>query len=99
MDAADDRGWTAMHGAAFRGSNEIVQYLVDRGASFDPKTKKEGWTPLTIADGVYFNGTYTRTEETAALIRSLLKARGLPIPPPPTDKPDLLNPRSATRPQ
>lgn len=93
VDAADDRGWTALHGGAFRGSNEIVQYLVAKGASFEPKTRKEGWTALNIADGVYFNGTFKRNEPTAALMRQLMKARGLPVPPPPSDKPELLNPR------
>jgi ankyrin repeat protein len=31
----------------------LVQYLVDRGAKLDAKTKS-GWTPLMLAGGVFF---------------------------------------------
>jgi ankyrin repeat protein len=80
VNAADDFGYTALHGAALRGSPEIVQFLADRGAQLDVKTKSEGWTPLRIADGVYYTGTVKRGRDAGALLRQLMKARGLPVP-------------------
>ena len=44
------RGETALHGAANRGADSIVQFLVDHGAKLDPKTK-QGFTPLDVAMG------------------------------------------------
>jgi ankyrin repeat protein len=80
LNAADDAGWTALHGAAKRGSNDITQFLVEKGfTAFDAKTK-EGWTPLRIADGVFVGATVKRADETAALIRKLMIARGLEPP-------------------
>jgi ankyrin repeat protein len=80
LNAADDTGWTALHGAAKRGSNDITQFLIEKGFSaFDAKTK-EGWTPLRIADGVFVGATVKRADETAALIRKLMIERGLQPP-------------------
>jgi ankyrin repeat protein len=39
VNAADNRGYTALHGAAFLGDNEMVNYLVSKGAKVDVKTK------------------------------------------------------------
>jgi ankyrin repeat protein len=80
VNAADDNGWTALHGAAKRGSNEITQFLADHGSGFDATTRKEGWTALRIADGVFVGATIKRADETAALIRKLMIERGLTPP-------------------
>jgi len=80
VTANDDFGYTPLHGAALRGSPEIIQFLVDKGAKLQAKTKDEGWTPLRIADGVYYTGTVKRAREAGALIRRLLLAQGLPVP-------------------
>jgi len=40
------RGESALHGAASRGADSIVQYLVAQGARLDEKTK----TGLTVLD-------------------------------------------------
>ena len=69
--AVDDDGNTALHGAATRGANELVQFLVDRGARLDV-TNKRGWTPLTIADGVMLGGTFKRQPASAVLLRRLM---------------------------
>jgi ankyrin repeat protein len=68
----DDNGRTALHGAAFRGSPEIVQYLYDRGAGATINRKDFlGWTALTIAEGVMWP-TVLKTElPTAALLVKL----------------------------
>ena len=44
------RGETALHGAADRGADTIVQLLVDRGAELNVKTT-QGFTPLDVALG------------------------------------------------
>jgi ankyrin repeat protein len=46
----NSRGETALHGAADRGADTIVQYLVDRGAELNVKSK-QGFTPLDVAMG------------------------------------------------
>ena len=88
----NDSGYTAMHGAAHRGANELVQFLADKGARLDlaltktgggPLGWKEGWTPLAIAEGLFYANTFKRQPETAALIRRLMAERGL-TPPTPT---------------
>ena len=73
---ADDKGYTALHGAALRGANPIVQFLVDRGADLLAETT-EGWTPLRIADGVHYTGTVKRADHTAELLRQIMKDRGV----------------------
>jgi hypothetical protein len=45
-------GLTALHGAANRGSDDIIRFLVEKGAKLDVKDK-EGRTPLTWAGGVF----------------------------------------------
>jgi ankyrin repeat protein len=44
------KGYTALHGAASRGDDEMVQYLVARGASVDAITK-DGNSPADMAFG------------------------------------------------
>ena len=78
VNATNDRGETALHGAAARGSNEIVQLLVDRGARLDVKNSR-GFTPLNIANGEGNTATFQRRPETVALFRDLMKARGLTV--------------------
>ena len=72
-----DNGYTALHGAALRGANEITQFLVEKGAELLVKTKVEGWTPLRIADGVMYTGTVKRADHTAALLRKLMREKGV----------------------
>ena len=40
---------------------------------------KEGWTPLAIADGVFYANTFKRSPETADLLRRLMQERGLSV--------------------
>ena len=48
VDAANGEGNTAMHTAASRGLNRVIERLAERGASVDAKNKK-GQTPLALA--------------------------------------------------
>lgn len=73
INGANSRGETAMHAAAQRGADQIVQFLAERGAKLDLKNKA-GKTPLDLAlgiGGVVATGGSAH-ESTAALIRKLL---------------------------
>jgi ankyrin repeat protein len=72
----DRNGETALHGPAWRGSNEAVTLLVNAGAKLDVRNNR-GWTPLTIAAGVYHNARIMMNHHTAALLRTLMTERGL----------------------
>lgn len=69
-------GSTALHGAALRGADSIVQYLVEKGARLDAPNKL-GWTPLTVANGVFVANTEKRWPSTVALLENL-EARSRP---------------------
>ena len=51
VNAANQQGDTALHGATLRGSTAIIQFLADRGANLRAKNVK-GQTALDIAMGV-----------------------------------------------
>ena len=78
VNAVNDLGDTALHGAAWRErADSIVQFLVERGAEMDAKNHRE-WTPLVIAEGIHTGGNYIKSDTTAALLRDLGAA---PSPP------------------
>jgi ankyrin len=52
VNAVNSMGLTAVHGAANRGSDDIIRFLASKGARLDVKDK-EGRTPLTWAEGVF----------------------------------------------
>lgn len=70
VDAVDVNGDTALHGAAHRGANDIVAFLVEKGAKLD-MVDVIGWTPLTIAHGVLYPNTFNRHLDTAELLLKL----------------------------
>jgi ankyrin repeat protein len=76
VNAIDANGNTALHGVALRGANEVARFLAERGARLDLKNN-DGFTPLRIADGVFVTGTVKRQPETAAVLRQLMKERGV----------------------
>ena len=49
VNAANDRGWTPLHQAAYRNDPEMVQLFLDAGASLDRLTHGAGETPLAVA--------------------------------------------------
>jgi ankyrin repeat protein len=48
VNAADNRGYTALHGAAYLGNNDMVTYLASKGAKIDAKSKA-GDSPADMA--------------------------------------------------
>jgi uncharacterized protein len=76
VNTADNQGETALHGAAQKGWDQVVQFLADHGAKLDAKDKK-GRTPLDAANGLMGNGGFDGSrrdvhESTAALLRKLM---------------------------
>ena len=73
VNGSTDKQETALHGAALRGSDMIVKFLVEKGALLDVKNK-QGFTPLDIAEGKgAVNGALRPPHETTvALIKQLL---------------------------
>lgn len=79
VNAINLQGDTALHGAAQKGDDQVVEFLAAHGAKLDIKDKK-GHTPLDAAMGLLGNGGFDGTrrdvhESTAALLRKLM---GLP---------------------
>jgi uncharacterized protein len=77
VNAANDVGYTALHGAAFRGANEVVTLLVEKGARMDVKNQ-EGRIPVNMAEGMHIGpGGWVEHDDTVALMRKLMAAHNL----------------------
>jgi uncharacterized protein len=89
-----DTGRTALHGAAHKGRNDVVQILFDHGARLDVRdygnTDNRGgklavhtWEPVDYADGLVRVGVQSAIPhpETGQLIRKLMTQAGLTPPP------------------
>ena len=74
--ASDEAGFTALMGAAWRGENELVQYLVDKGARVDVRTKL-GWAVTDMANGPSLVSSVPRKHPRTI---ALLEALGAPEP-------------------
>jgi len=72
VNAVNAMGLAAVHGAANRGSDDIIELLARSGARLDLKDK-EGRTPMTWAEGVFLaTNSPVAKPSTMALIRKLL---------------------------
>lgn len=83
INAVDNNGETAMHGAAYKNLPAAVEFLAAHGAKPEVWNRKNshGWTPLTIAEGYRF-GNYKPSFVTIAAFHRVMTAAGIPIPPP-----------------
>jgi ankyrin repeat protein len=71
VNAINSMGLTAVHGAANRGSDDIIRFLVSKGARVDVKDK-EGRTPLAWAEGVFLATIPARPKPSSiALLKEL----------------------------
>ena len=77
VNAANLYGETALMGASFRGVNDVTQYLADKGARLDARDSR-GWTALAIANGLSYSDFFKQQVHTAALLKKLMEAQGLP---------------------
>jgi uncharacterized protein len=75
VNAVDDNGNTAMHGAAYKSWPQLVKYLAEHGANPRVWNRKNqnGWTPLLIAQG-HRPGNFRPSPETEAALRQVMPA-------------------------
>lgn len=81
VNAYDDLGETAVHGAAYKNAPRVVEFLVARskvGVWNRPNSK--GWTPLAIARG-YRYGNFKPSPPTIEMFERLMMAAGVSISP------------------
>ncbi|MEX2262689.1 MAG: ankyrin repeat domain-containing protein [Bryobacteraceae bacterium] len=78
INAVDNNGETAMHGAAYKNLPAVVQFLAAKGADVEVwnRKNKHGWTPLIIAQGHRF-GNFKPSAVTEAMLRRVLAAAGV----------------------
>jgi ankyrin repeat protein len=78
VNAVDDNGETAVHGAAYKNFPRVVQDLADKGARIEVWNRKDrhGWTPLAIAEG-HRPGNFKPSPETIAALHRVLRAAGV----------------------
>lgn len=81
LDAVDDHGETAMHGAAYKSLPKAVAWLANHGAKIEiwNRPNQYGWTPLRIAEG-YRVGNFKPSTETLGALHQVLRAAGLTPP-------------------
>jgi ankyrin repeat protein len=84
INAVDQHGETAMHGAAYKNLPLAVKFLASKGARIDIWNRRNefGWTPLTIARGYRF-GNFKPSPVTVAAVEEVLLSAGVT---PPTEK-------------
>jgi ankyrin repeat protein len=71
LSTENTRGETALSGAASRGADLIVQFLIDRGAKINAKSK-QGYTPVDFAMGKAVVGQLpVPHDSTVALLKKL----------------------------
>jgi ankyrin repeat protein len=81
-NAVDNKGETAMHGAAYKNLPAVVELLAQKGAKIEVWNQKnqQGWTPLIIAQGRRF-GNFKPSAETVAALEKVMRAAGVtPMP-------------------
>ena len=79
VNAVNEADFTALHGAAFRGMNEVVEYLVANGADVDARDFR-GRTAYRLAEGAKQSFQFQSWPETAALLARLGADTKLGIP-------------------
>jgi ankyrin repeat protein len=76
LNAVDKQGYTALHGATYRGDNQTIEFLAERGAKLDAKAKN-GWLVTDMATGLIDLGSLPVSHpDTVALLEKL----GAPAP-------------------
>ncbi len=81
INAVDDNGETAMHGAAYKNLPKVVEYLASKGADIEiwNTPNRFGWTPLVIATGYRF-GNFKPSQVTIDALRRVMLVAGVTPP-------------------
>ncbi len=79
INAVNEADFSALHGAAFRGLNEVVEYLVHQGADIDARDFR-GRTPFRLAEGSKQSFQFQAFPDTAALLAELGANTRLGVP-------------------
>jgi uncharacterized protein len=79
VNAVDDNGETAMHGAAYKNLPKVVELLARAGAKIDiwNRKNKYGWTPISIAEG-HRPGNFKPSFETLAALNRVTSHQSQP---------------------
>lgn len=80
INAVDDNGETAMHGAAYGSFPRVIRLLAERGADPDlwKRPNRHGWTPLFIAEG-YRPGNFKPAPAAIRAVERLMVDAGLDL--------------------
>ena len=79
INAVNEADFTALHGAAFRGLNEVIKILVDRGANINARDFR-GRTAYRMAEGSKQSFQFQAYPETAEFIKNLGANTKLGVP-------------------
>jgi ankyrin repeat protein len=79
INTVNEADFTALHGAAFRGLNEVIQILVERGANINARDYR-GRTPYRLAEGSKQSFQFQAYPETAEFIKTLGANSTLGVP-------------------
>jgi ankyrin repeat protein len=83
INSAGEHGWTALHGAAYKGVDGVVRFLVEHGARMEV-FDEYGQTPLSIANAVITVGSKDAYYQSSRVVRKstsdlLLKLGARPL--------------------
>ena len=71
VNAANDDGQTALHGAVYLGGTLLVPFLAERGADINAVNKRGQTAWMIAAEGEYRSGTFYTHKETGELLEQL----------------------------
>lgn len=75
LNTANAAGYTPLMGAAWRGANELITYLAEKGAKLDTRNRR-GWSATDMANGPFIRGSQVPVKYPATI--ALLTALGAP---------------------
>ena len=79
VNAVNEADFTALHGAAFRGLDEVIQILVEHGANIDARDFR-GRTAYRMAEGSKQSFQFQAYPETAEFLKKLGANTRLGVP-------------------
>ena len=79
INAVNEADFTALHGAAFRGLDEVIQILVEHGANINARDFR-GRTPYRLAEGSKQSFQFQAYPETAEFLKKLGADTRLGVP-------------------